>query len=30
MASDNDFSQITRLIEIKQLYEEQEDNWRCG
>ena len=28
MASDNDFSHIARLIETKQLYEQQEHNWR--
>lgn len=28
MASDNDFSQITQLIEIKRLYEEQEEKWK--
>ena len=28
MASDNDFSQITQLLEIKRLYEEQEDKFK--
>ena len=28
MASDNDFSQITQLLEIKRLYEEQEEKWK--
>jgi len=28
MASDNDFSQITQLIEIKRLYEEQEEKFK--
>ena len=28
MASDNDFSHISRLMETKQLYEQQEHNWR--
>jgi twitching motility protein PilT len=28
MASDNDFSHISRLLETKQLYEQQEHNWR--
>ncbi|HEY1252494.1 MAG TPA: PilT/PilU family type 4a pilus ATPase [Thermoanaerobaculia bacterium] len=28
MASDSDFSQITQLLEIKRLYEEQEEKWK--
>ncbi len=28
MASDNDFSAITQLLEVKRLYEEQEEKWR--
>ena len=28
MASDNDFSQITQLLEIKRLYEEQEEKFK--
>jgi twitching motility protein PilT len=28
MASDNDFSHISRLMETKQLYDQQEHNWR--
>jgi hypothetical protein len=28
MASDGDFSQITQLLEIKRLYEEQEEKWK--
>ena len=28
MASDNDFSAITQLMDIKRLYEEQEEKWR--
>ena len=28
MASDNDFSHISRLMETKNLYEQQEHNWR--
>ena len=28
MASDNDFSQTTQLLEIKRLYEEQEEKWK--
>lgn len=28
MASDGDFSQITQLLEIKRLYEEQEDKFK--
>ena len=30
MASDNDFSHIARLIETKQLYEQQEHTWRMS
>lgn len=28
MASDNDFSAITQLMDVKRLYEEQEEKWR--
>ena len=28
MASDNDFSAITKLMDVKRLYEEQEEKWR--
>lgn len=28
MASDNDFSAITQLMDIKRLYEEQEEKWK--
>ncbi len=33
MASDNDFSAITQLMDVKRLYEEQEEKWKlrlCG
>jgi twitching motility protein PilT len=28
MAADNDFSQITQLMDVKRLYEEQEEKWK--
>ena len=28
MASDNDFSAITQLMDVKRLYEEQEEKWK--
>ena len=28
MASDNDFSAITQLMDVKKLYEEQEEKWK--
>ena len=28
MASDDDFSAITQLMDVKRLYEEQEEKWR--